>query len=243
MSSSLAELQSTHSSTSVELERLRKEHAFQSESLRSTKSSLETSKSELDVTTTSLGTERKRAEAAEKKKAALQSENDNLLRQLEEVRQKVTTVMEEKADLAEALDSAKSKIPKVDIDQAVKKLEADLQASTSRVQLLTRQLADLQSAYTSLQSSASSGNTPTPSREVPPQSNRPTGVNRTVDAILPANVRHKRQVSIAALKARMGTANTRRGMDSLAEHPGERKQFGDEIMFCCPACEGDLITL
>jgi len=22
-----------------------------------------------------------------------------------------------------------------------------------------------------------------------------------------------------------------------------RAQFGDEIMYCCPACEGDLITL
>ncbi len=26
-------------------------------------------------------------------------------------------------------------------------------------------------------------------------------------------------------------------------HMNSRKQFGDEIVFCCPACEGDLITL
>jgi hypothetical protein len=34
-------------------------------------------------------------------------------------------------------------------------------------------------------------------------------------------------------------------MESVQEDLGliGRKQFGDEIMFCCPACEGDLITL
>lgn len=162
------------------------------------------------------------------------------------MREKVTVVMGEKADLAEELDSAKGQIRKVDIDQAVKKLESELEASASRVQLLTRQLADLQSAYAASQKerNLAAGYSGSPNRDLaPPSMNRTSSVNRSVDAILPANVRHKRQVSLTALKARMGSSFSRGGMDSLAEHPGERKQFGDEIMFCCPACEGDLITL
>lgn len=76
--------------------------------------------------------------------------------------------------------------------------------------------------------------------------------------ILPASVRHKRQVSLTALKARMEPARTVRSSrlgSTTEEDEGEvkvspasdrtrvRKQFGDEIVFCCPACEGDLITL
>jgi septal ring factor EnvC (AmiA/AmiB activator) len=170
----------------------------------------------------------------------LQTENADLLRQLEEVRGKVSLVMEEKAELAGELDSAKGQIKRVD-DQVVKRLEEELQASASRIQALTRQLADLQAAYASSQKERGEARR-TPSAETPPLS-RTSNVNRTVDAILPANVRHKRQVSLTALKARMGSSFTRGGMESLAENPGERKQFGDEIMFCCPACEGDLITL
>ena len=115
-----------------------------------------------------------------------------------------------------------------------------------------------------------------------------------VDMILPASVRHKREVSLNALKARMQPTQTKPlrsphlsktisagGLGNLneddevrngnqSEHEGEggnvdededrrgieetwagrrtswmmsRKQFGDEIVFCCPACEGDLITL
>ena len=89
-----------------------------------------------------------------------------------------------------------------------------------------------------------------------------------VDAILPPSVRHKRQVSLNALKARMEPsvslkgASPLRGSRTIAEvkeeasigdegrresvdgrSVGVRKQFGDEIMFCCPACDGDLITL
>jgi hypothetical protein len=92
--------------------------------------------------------------------------------------------------------------------------------------------------------------------------------NRSVDAILPAAVRHRRQVSLSALKARMEPAPSLRvssgrmaavgeeaegdggveGSTSSAHayqhaHAHVPKQFGDEIVFCCPACEGDLITL
>lgn len=96
---------------------------------------------------------------------------------------------------------------------------------------------------------------------------------------LPADVRHKRQVSLTALRARMnanatamadGGNQSKKQNGTLAEaedggstsQSGEGKegkkgkkgvgangldsvqeQFGDEIMFCCPACEGDLINL
>jgi hypothetical protein len=90
--------------------------------------------------------------------------------------------------------------------------------------------------------------------------------NRSVDAILPAAVRHRRQVSLSALKARMEPAPSRVASGRMAAvgeepegdgagvegstspahayaHVQVPKQFGDEIVFCCPACEGDLITL
>jgi chromosome segregation ATPase len=100
--------------------------------------------------------------------------------------------------------------------------------------------------------------------------------NRSVDATLPPAVRHKRQLSLSALKARMGVEVRRVSaatakMGVLAEESGSGEgeggegggslaglygldilgktpavglaQFGHEIMYCCPACEGDLITL
>ena len=88
--------------------------------------------------------------------------------------------------------------------------------------------------------------------------------NRSVDMSLPASVRQKRQVSLSALKARMDAPKSLLGpsnMDAVVEGEASasprrsdqstpvvaqsqmRKQFGDEIVFCCPACEGDLITL
>lgn len=243
------ELQTSHTALSSELEALRTTHTSQTEQLRAAESSLSSSQADLTRTASSLSTERKRAEVAEKKREALQTDNGLLVTQLEEVRGKVATVMEEKAELAGELDSAKGQIRKVDADQTVKTLEAEVQASTSRIQALTRQLADLQSAYTSLQKERdlAVGHAGSPIRNIQPEASplpRTSNVNRTVDAILPANVRHKRQVSLIALQARMGSSSAKGGMESLAEHPGgERRQFGDEIMFCCPACEGDLITL
>lgn len=89
-----------------------------------------------------------------------------------------------------------------------------------------------------------------------------------VDAILPPSVRHKRQVSLNALKARMEPSMSLKGASPLrglrtmnevkeeanggdegrrgsvdSRRIGVKKQFGDEIMFCCPACDGELITL
>jgi hypothetical protein len=83
--------------------------------------------------------------------------------------------------------------------------------------------------------------------------------------MLPPSVRHRRLVSLSALKARMEpprplASPSRLGIEAVSEgdegegrmngsvgltptHAPLRKQFGDEIVFCCPACEGDLITL
>jgi hypothetical protein len=212
----------------------------------------------------------KRAETAEKRKEALQTENDELVKQLEEVRGRVVEVMEEKAELAgrietletrskndaKALEVAKSQIGEhettisslrdtsisderaLEISQQaakIRELEAALHAATSRVHSLTKQLATVPPTSPSANLFVDA--------KTPPIQRLPS-----VDLMLPASVRHKRQASLAGLKARMGPSRTVSGlgpMESVQEDLGliGRKQFGDEIMFCCPACEGDLITL
>jgi hypothetical protein len=157
-------------------------------------------------------------------------------------------------------------------------LEDSLLASASRADDLTRQLTDLHSAYATAQKErddALAGTTFSPrgakSLFLSPADEHPripsgpgspsphVPMNRTVDAILPAAVRHRRQVSLSALKARMEPSSRvpssrmaplleegDASASSLAEGRTLRhvpKQFGDEIVFCCPACEGDLITL
>ena len=171
--------------------------------------------------------------------------------------------------------------------ERIRTLEASLHAATSRVHQLSRQLTDLQAAYATIQrekerddlllassSPPSMGGIRTRGLGFSP-TNEPTSPglglgrppiisSRSVDMILPASVRQKRQVSLSALKARMdaskplpspskmeavvegeGRSSPRRSDSSthLAAQSQARKQFGDEIVFCCPACEGDLITL
>ena len=160
--------------------------------------------------------------------------------------------------------------------EKVRSLETALHAAESRVHALSRQLTDLQAAQSNM-SLASPGQrglflsdegSSSYDRRSPLGNARPTGV----DALLPAHVRHKRQVSLSALKARMEPSvshrstgaplgnvqeegGSRRGSTSSTGTPGvegkpaaskrngARLQFGDEIVFCCPACEGDLIEL
>ena len=164
--------------------------------------------------------------------------------------------------------------------ERVRTLEKYLHTSTSRVHSLSRQLTELQTAYAaavkdndqngfSPRASSSRGLFLSPDEDsiksppLPPS--RPIGV----DALLPASVRHKRQVSLSALKARMQPSyarpphsptkiesvvegeepkdESRKGstpsLRALGLRGAVRKQFGDEIVFCCPACEGDLVTL
>lgn len=66
-------------------------------------------RTELDGATAKLESTMKRAEAAEKKRAALQEENGELVKQLEEVRGRVVQVMEEKVELAGRVESLEGK--------------------------------------------------------------------------------------------------------------------------------------
>ena len=159
----------------------------------------------------------------------------------------------------------------------IRELESSLQASTSRTTSLTRQLTDLQAAYAQASRDRDEalmiGNLGGPSRSryaSPTMSDGGFDRSISVDDLLPASVRQKRQVSLHALKARMDSYERRKParMDSLPENGDAdgggrkeaakvetttpkivsglghvRRQFGDEIVFCCPACEGDLITV
>jgi chromosome segregation ATPase len=263
-------LQSTLDSLRSEHETLQTTHATSSTSISELENNLKNIQTELSTSKSNLGNMTKRADTAEKRKEALQTENDELVKQLEEVRGRVVEVMEEKAELAgriqtletrskkdaKDLEAAKTQIAEhettisslrdtsisderaLEISQQaakIRELEAALHAATSRVHSLTKQL------------SAAPPTSPSQNlfldAKTPPVQRLPT-----VDLMLPASVRHKRQASLAGLKARMGPTRTVSGlgpMESVEEDLGliGRKQFGDEIMFCCPACEGDLITL
>ena len=263
-------LQSTLDSLRNEHETLKTTHTDSSSSLSELENNLKNVQTELSTSKSNLANMTKRAETAEKRKEALQTENDELVKQLEEVRGRVVEVMEEKADLAgriqtletrskndaKDLEAAKTQIEEhettistlrdasisdervLEISQQaakIRELEAALHAATSRVHSLTKQLSAVPP--------------PSPSQSLFLEAKTPP-VQRlpTVDLMLPASVRHKRQASLAGLKARMGPTRTVSGlgvMESVEEDLGliGRKQFGDEIMFCCPACEGDLITL
>lgn len=169
----------------------------------------------------------------------------------------------------------------------IRALETALHETTSRVHLLSVQLSDMHAAWAAvrkerddafsevLSPAARSSKSyffavgdESPSGAGPSSPRIP---HRPVDANLPMAVRHKRQVSLTALKARMGPSSRRivslsrlSGMDAVGEEDGKgtghiqgsncdsgssssmearMKQFGDEIMFSCPCCEGDLITL
>jgi chromosome segregation ATPase len=264
------ELQSTLESLRNEHDTLQTTHAASSSSISELENNLKNVQTELSTSKTNLGNMTKRAETAEKRKEALQTENDELVKQLEEVRGRVVEVMEEKAELAgriqtletrskndaKDLEAAKTQIEQhettistlrdtsisderaLEISKQaakIRELEAALHAATSRVHSLTKQLSAVPPTSPS-QHLFLEAKTP-PVQRVP-----------TVDLMLPASVRHKRQASLAGLKARMGPTRTVSGlgpMESVEEDLGliGRKQFGDEIMFCCPACEGDLITL
>lgn len=60
--------------------------------------------SELESIKSKLNNATKRADTAEKRKAALQNDNEELFKQLEEVREKVVQAMEEKAVLASEVE-------------------------------------------------------------------------------------------------------------------------------------------
>jgi DNA repair exonuclease SbcCD ATPase subunit len=269
-----ATLQTIFDTLKSDHEKLQTTHATSTSSLSTAESNLTAAQSELSTVKGNFGAMTKRAETAEKRKEGLQTENDELVKQLAEVRDRVVEVMEEKADMTSRIQTleTRSKADAKDLEAArtqigdnettiaslrdasvseeraleisqqsakIRELEAALHAATSRVHSLTRQLA----AVPPTSPSSNLFLAPASDEKRPAAQRVPT-----VDLMLPASVRHKRQVSLAGLKARMGPSRTVSGlgpMESVQEDLGliGRKQFGDEIMFCCPACEGDLITL
>jgi hypothetical protein len=172
---------------------------------------------------------------------------------------------------AEALASAQAAhaLEISDLQAKVRQLESSSHAASSRAHDLARQLADMTAANAELQRGAGAAGaaggaaglfiSPVDRPHSPSPPSSPRWRERPLDAGLPASVRHKRQVSLNALKARMGPHLPRRGsllrLDSVSESgsgrsspvldaPARRQQqFGDEIMYCCSACEGDLVTL
>ncbi|ORY29119.1 hypothetical protein BCR39DRAFT_598805 [Naematelia encephala] len=231
-------LRSTHEQVSSTYAALKAEHDATSSSSTDLSSTLSSTRTELEKTRNNLEKATKRAEEAERKRVALQGENDELVKQLEEIRERIMQVVEEKAELANILDTerrATSQLELLESEQAgrIRQLESALHTATSRVHALSKQVTDNEPKGIFLSPKADS-----PIHDIEPR--RP----RSIDSALPAAVRHKRQVSLTALKARMEPRSPLRStMESVAEESDGRKQFGDEIVFCCPACEGDLITL
>ena len=262
-------LQNTHRTILAENSEASSSRTKLDTDLSSTQGELSQVKAQLEEIRSKLDTGSKRAESAEKKRAALQEENAELVKQLEEARGRIVQVLDEKVDLASRIEElerpgavkAREAVQQLETggppqDQSIsslhashtlelsrhaeqiRHLEASLHASTSRVHSLSRELFETQKERDELVLSS--------------KPSEPKFVG--IDAILPANVRQKRQVSLAALKARMEQSASSSGkLQSVAEERGSashtsglgsvRKQFGDEIVFCCPACQGDLITV
>lgn len=163
--------------------------------------------------------------------------------ELEELRGKVSALEEEIA-AARLTASASTPLPQSpgdDTFEAQRALDASLTAqrlrdtehklhqSESKVHALSRQLAEL------------SNSAPLP---------KPSSRSNQVDAhsMLPAATRHKRQVSLSLLKARIESSSSRPGLSPAGEtieeeEHGRHTQFGDELMFACKSCQGDLIML
>ncbi len=165
--------------------------------------------------------------------------------------------------------------------------ETALHEETSRTHTLSRQLTDMQAEVTQAQrdreealrfvnqgvgSSRSAGSYGALDRRIasPPPVAAVISPRAPVDYDLPPSVRHKRHVSLQALRARMTSRprdSQRRPSYSRASNSGvsslkeddeseregsathtlhrvrQRRQYGDDVVFSCPCCTGDLISL
>ena len=200
-----------------------------------------------NVTLTSKTAALDAAEAAQK---SLQDQVDEITSartaletELERLREKVAALEEEIAT-ARLTASASTPLPQSpgdDTVEAQRALDASLTAqrlretehklhqSESKVHSLSRQLAQLST-----------------SQPLPKSS--PRNVQVDAHSMLPAATRHKRQVSLSLLKARMESSSSRPGLSPAGEtieeeEHGRHTQFGDELMFACKSCQGDLIML
>jgi hypothetical protein len=190
--------------------------------------------------------------------------------------------------------------------------ESSLHAETSRTHLLQRQLTDVQAEMARLtrerdeamrlvergvgssrtmmgggyvvDGRGMGGSSSSPPPLPPPAPTTARGL-MDYDLHLPPSARHKRAVSLQALRARMGPSTPAAGDDTgrrrtnvgmsgggvkeededaeegsaeergrvavavaaargeRRDRRGHRRQFGDEVVFWCPCCTGDLITL
>jgi hypothetical protein len=174
-----------------------------------------------------------------------------------------------KPETLEALEAAHA-LEVSELNAKIRQLQEESHAATTKAHELSRQLADVRSpGEGGLFFASAPGPSETAStRSFTPTSSRPSSPlrRRPVDADLPASVRHKRAVSLNALKARMGVDTRRRHSATLkslqedgdgdvperSQTPGEEgrretarrmEQFGDEIVYCCSACQGELVAL
>ena len=107
--SQLQELKSAHASLQETHNHLASEAKSASDSQGNLTVELEQLRRDSETAASKLDGLTKRADAAEKKKTALQEENGELVKQLEEVRGRVVQIMEEKVDLAGRVESLESK--------------------------------------------------------------------------------------------------------------------------------------
>lgn len=127
-------MKSTHADLSSTHDKLKDEHDTASKSLKESQGSLKGTSSDLDKAKKDLAATTKRAEAAEKKRDALQSDNTDLVAQLEEVRGKVVKTSDEKAELVTQVQSWESK-NKV-WEKTKEELETELSAAKVRIHTL-----------------------------------------------------------------------------------------------------------
>jgi septal ring factor EnvC (AmiA/AmiB activator) len=188
--------------------------------------------------------------------------------------------MTENNSVEEAISDLKSQhaLEVSERDSEARKLADELHEQFTQSHRLAKQVADLESELTALRGGIrvprEKSNVAAMSPRRPTALQSPRGASYThtpspivpssasIDSTLPPSVRHKRQVSLAMLKARMSGPppslsrehGDDRSMHALVEegqaddadlhYPKTfRSQVSDEAIFWCPECHGDLITL
>jgi hypothetical protein len=178
-----------------------------------------------------------------------------------------------KDDATEAL-RAQHAIELSERDSRIRHMQEDAHAENSRLHRMSKQIGDLETELASLRSKPTSRPASIPSFATPqpsPVKARPSSFaisgppavappSASIDASLPPSMRHKRQVSLAMLKARMSgpppslarqssKVNTSEPITEVDEtahaalHTTFRSQLSDDAIFWCPGCSQDLITL
>lgn len=159
-------------------------------------------------------------------------ESDDVALPLVELAQRIQAKIQSTTD-GDAEASASRDLERSELASRIRSLEAELHDQTRRNHQLNKRLttSNDSKSYTGL------------SRAPPAQSSR-----IDVDVGLTPAVRHKRQASLALLKARMiGSDSSSFRLDDLSEEATSSAprfaQISDDAVFWCSCCSGDLITL